>query len=110
VVDPAVIAVDEQTKDTFAVAAAPDAIGIEILTTYSNRVNVPVLIAMGQRDAYFCGFLATTCTEAGILTDERPYYGSAPTVDSFVLPTAGHDLNLSPPRPLPAHRRHGLGH
>ncbi|MCI2422930.1 hypothetical protein MOQ72_36465 [Saccharopolyspora sp. K220] len=32
----------------------------------------------------------------GILREEGPYYASAPPLDAFVLPTAGHDFNLSP--------------
>ncbi|MEU4674623.1 alpha/beta hydrolase [Amycolatopsis sp. NPDC023774] len=94
--DPAVVAMDEQTKDAFALAEAPDAIGIAILTTYSGRITVPVLIAMGERDKYFCGYLAATCSEPGILAEEGPYYRGAKSLDAYVLPTSGHDLNLNP--------------
>ncbi|MFI5615280.1 alpha/beta hydrolase [Amycolatopsis sp. NPDC051903] len=99
VVDPKVVEVDEQTKDAFALAQAPDAIGIAILTAYSNRITSPVLIAMGQRDKYFCGFVTATCTTTGVLADEGPYYASARSLDAFVLPTSGHDLTLSPRAP-----------
>ncbi|MFI5711380.1 alpha/beta hydrolase [Kribbella sp. NPDC051620] len=97
--DPAVVAVDEATKDAFAVAGAPDAVGIEILTTYSASIDVPVFIAMGQYDSAFCGFLVMSCSQAGVLRTERPYYAAAPSVDAFVLPGSGHDLNLNPRAP-----------
>ncbi|MEV4317133.1 alpha/beta hydrolase [Actinocrispum sp. NPDC049592] len=98
-VDPAVIALDEQTKDAFALAAAPDAIGVAILTTYSNSINVPVMIAIGERDPYWCSLVLTFCTESGIRHDEQPYYQSAPRLDTYVLPTSGHDINLHPRAP-----------
>jgi hypothetical protein len=34
--------------------------------------------------------------QAEALSNERPHYGAAPSVDAFVLPTAGYDVNLSP--------------
>jgi pimeloyl-ACP methyl ester carboxylesterase len=99
VVDPRVIAVDEATKDVFSTTEAPDAVGIAILGPYSGLIDVPVFIAMGERDALFCGFVLAVCSTSGVLNNERPYYGSAPSVDAFVLPTAGHDVNLSPLAP-----------
>jgi hypothetical protein len=63
---------------------------------YSGFINVPVFIAMGERDSLFCGFVVATCTQAEALSNERPHYGAAPSVDAFVLPTAGYDVNLSP--------------
>ena len=99
VVEPAVIAADEATKDVFSSIEAPDAVGVAILSPYSASIDVPVFIAMGAVDGLFCGFLVTTCTRSGVLTAERPYYSAAPSVDAFVLPTAGHDINLSPRAP-----------
>jgi pimeloyl-ACP methyl ester carboxylesterase len=98
-VDPKVVEVDEATKDAFTATEAPDAIGVAIATPYSDLVDVPVLVAMGQLDQNFCGVLVTTCSQDSVLRTERPYYAGAPSVDAFVLPAAGHDLNLSPRAP-----------
>jgi pimeloyl-ACP methyl ester carboxylesterase len=98
-VDPKVVEVDEATKDAFATTEAPDAVGVAILAPYSALIDVPVLVAMGQRDALFCGFLVMTCSTDSVLRTERPYYAGAPSVDAFVLPGSGHDVNLSPRAP-----------
>jgi pimeloyl-ACP methyl ester carboxylesterase len=102
-VDPKVIEVDEATKDAFATTGAPDAIGLGILTAYSASVDVPVLVAIGQYDEAFCGFLTMTCTQEGVRTTELPYYPKAPSLTTYVLPASGHDLNLNPYAPALHH-------
>ena len=93
--DPNVIAVDEATKDTvpltefltyqFEVFASGDA----------SRINVPVLTAVGQYDRLMCGTDATNCSTAStLLAAEAPFYSPAACLQAYVLPGAGHDINL----------------
>lgn len=94
--DPGVIAFDEKTKDTVTAA---------YLATYfqedfdgdTARINVPVLIALGQDDHIMCvGIGADDCSDsAALLRSETPYYGPGACLQAFVLPRAGHVLNLS---------------
>lgn len=96
--DPAVIAHDEATKD---IAAATE-LGSEdaLLTGMSSHITVPVLIGMGERDIGYCGLGGGNCSSsATVLADETPYYSSAPCVEAYVSPDAGHDTNLDPTAP-----------
>ena len=91
-VDPKVLAHDEATKQTGTaseLAAIP-----EILATPLD-IRVPVFIAMGSVDGLFCGALGTDCSSReAFLAPERSALGPhVPSVDGFLLPNAGHDLN-----------------
>ena len=93
---PAVVAKDESTKDT---------VTLTFLATYfledvdldTSRIHVPVLIAVGQDDALMCkGLGADDCaTSSAFLRSEAPFYSPATCLQAYVLPNAGHDLNLS---------------
>lgn len=93
---PAVVAEDEKTKDT---------VTLTYLATYfaedvdldTSRIHVPVLIAVGQDDALMCkGLGADDCTNSSsFLRSEAPFYSPSACLQSYVLPNAGHDLNLS---------------
>lgn len=93
---PAVVAEDEKTKDT---------VTLTFLATYfaedvdadTESIHVPVLIANGQDDALMCkGLGADDCTNSStFLQSEAPYYSPSACLQSYVLPNAGHDLNLS---------------
>lgn len=94
--DPRVIALDEKTKDTVT--------GTYLATYFAEdvdadtaRISVPVLIADGQYDRLMCvGIGADDCaSSSALLASEAPYYGRDACVRAFVLPGAGHDLNLS---------------
>jgi hypothetical protein len=55
---------------------------------------VPTLIATGQDDFIFCGAL-TPCTSAGVVrAREAPNFSPAACLSTYVLPGAGHDINL----------------
>jgi pimeloyl-ACP methyl ester carboxylesterase len=93
---PAVVAEDEKTKDT---------VTLSFLATYfaedvdldTSRIHVPVLIAVGQHDALMCkGVGADDCsTSSAFLRSEAPFYAPSACLQAYVLPKAGHDLNLS---------------
>lgn len=95
-VSPAVVAEDEKTKDTVA---------LTFLATYfaedvdldTSAIHVPVLIAVGQDDALMCkGLGGDDCTNSStFLRSEAPFYSPSTCLQSYVLPNAGHDLDLS---------------
>ncbi|MCK2240703.1 MULTISPECIES: alpha/beta hydrolase [unclassified Crossiella] len=100
VVDPGMLAVDEQTKDVLSALETADSLGVGIIPPYSALINAPVLLAVGGSDKLFCGTGATNCASATtVLNTESAYYSHAPTVSAYVAPGVGHDLNLHPSAP-----------
>jgi hypothetical protein len=105
--DPAMAALDEQTKQTVTptelatvVDAYPAALGI----------TAPVLLVDGNQDQLVCGPLgsATPCdSPASYLTTERLFYPRAASYQQVVLPDTGHsiDLHTTAPRFFEAVRR-----
>jgi pimeloyl-ACP methyl ester carboxylesterase len=97
--DPGVVAMDEATKDVLSATEAPDAIGAFLLPV-SISINVPVLLVDGQGDRIFCGGLllgGDNCSTAATLAAaEAPYFSPAAHLQTYVLPGAGHDVNLAP--------------
>jgi pimeloyl-ACP methyl ester carboxylesterase len=60
-------------------------------------IRAPVLVAVGSLDPSFCsGSSSPDCASGDALAQaEAPYLGPAvPSVSGFVLPEAGHDLNM----------------
>jgi pimeloyl-ACP methyl ester carboxylesterase len=94
--DPTVIADDEALKQTVT-ATFMATYFAEDVNLDTSRIRVPVLIAAGQRDSIMCGLLGTNCsTSATLLSAEAPFYGNPATcLQSYVLPQAGHDIDLS---------------
>ena len=92
--DPAVLALDEQTKGT-VVLSETDTFALILARPLDLRV--PVLLVNGTQDRLFCGptLTGTVCSSAALLRAvEQPRLGpQVPCVDAFVLPGAGHDLN-----------------
>jgi pimeloyl-ACP methyl ester carboxylesterase len=86
--DPAVIATDEQAKDTVTTTELADTL-VAQASPITNDIAVPVLIAEGQQDLAY----------AAALNHEATHYPKAPCVDTYELPDAGHDLNLAPRAP-----------
>ncbi len=95
-VDPAVLAQDEEDKDT---VTETELASILVLLELQLDIQVPVLVVMGELDAYFCsqgpGDLGADCSSpASVVAGEASWYGpDVPCVDAFVTPGAGHDLN-----------------
>jgi pimeloyl-ACP methyl ester carboxylesterase len=92
---PLVIGADEATKSTVTTgeestipAAADPAV--------SKAVSVPVLAAVGENDQLFCGGpLSFPCTDYhAIIRNEQSFYSPAAQLEGYVLPGAGHVLNL----------------
>ena len=91
--DSAVIQQDEEDKDVGAdgqVATFGD--GLEPLV--SLRLQVPVLLAVGDDDAFLCTITLSCVSSSDILVREQSFNGSQTCLEAFVLANAGHDINL----------------
>jgi pimeloyl-ACP methyl ester carboxylesterase len=93
--DPEVIATDDATKDQISI------LGFGLILTFGDegpaslRINVPVLLAVGENDFAFCGFLSRDCSNAKVLREqEAPYFSPAAQLSTYVLPGAGHSIAL----------------
>lgn len=93
--DPAVLAEDERTKEVFSLTEYPDGL-TSTLPPMSNDIDVPVLVVNGSVDRLSCGPAFSTCTDTATLhAAETPYFSPAARLRTFVLPGAGHSVNLA---------------
>jgi hypothetical protein len=93
--DPAVVAEDEATQDVVSAAEIPDAV-LASFGPLSALITAPVLLADGQDDRFFCSAVSGNCDSAAALeASEAPFFAASPCLDTYVLPGAGHDLNLA---------------
>lgn len=99
--EPEVARIDEEARDVFSTAEAPDGVAFGVfLAARADAIDVPVMIAIGAQEPYLCGPLATDCTSPDtVAAAERPYYPAAPTLDVHLVPGWGHDINLAPVAP-----------
>lgn len=94
--DPGVVATDEATKDVISATEIPDFFAAALLPL-STGINVPVLLADGQDDPYFCSLGGDDCSsDASLAAGEAPYFSPAARLQTYVLRGSGHDLNLAP--------------
>lgn len=99
--DQQVIDADEASKDLIAPGEIVDAVLIGLVLPYSRRINVPVLLAMGEKDGVFCGPLASDCSSAESLRQgEAGFYSPEARLRAFVVPGYGHSINFAPNAPL----------
>ncbi|MFP4099394.1 alpha/beta hydrolase [Coleofasciculus sp.] len=95
--DPQVIALDEATKETlttgeFSIESALD-------PEKSLAINVPVLLAIGQNDFPFCS--GDICDSAeNVLAFESQFFAPQAMLQTYLLPDAGHSINLALNAPL----------
>ena len=58
---------------------------------------MPVFLTIGQLDTLFCGPAlggADCSSEAALIAFEGPHLGAnVPSIDAYILPAAGHDMN-----------------
>jgi pimeloyl-ACP methyl ester carboxylesterase len=95
--DPGVVATDEQLKDVVSATELASVLAQAFTLPTSLSIDRPVMIADGSRDGLFCaGLLASDCASASALrAEEAPYFSPAACLQTYVLPGAGHDINLS---------------
>jgi pimeloyl-ACP methyl ester carboxylesterase len=93
--DPAVIAKDEQIKQT-GTTGELDLDTFAAANTLTPDINVPVFIAVGQDDILFCDESANlSCADSSaVLAREQPHFSAQARLQTYVLPASGHDMNL----------------
>lgn len=94
-VDPLVLAIDEQTKETVTPAELNTAFPALAM---SGAVHTPVFVIVGDFDLAFCG--APSCSASGSLNDEVGLFPADACVETAVVADAGHDLNLQFQAPI----------
>lgn len=97
----AVIAEDETLKQTVS-AGELASVTVEVPQAATLSIHVPVLIADGQDDNLNCdnSVPALSCaSSADILAREGANYSPQACLQAFVLPEAGHSINLHPDAP-----------
>ena len=88
--DPAVIAEDEANKDVMPVGE----LSVVVAFGETRLIHVPVLSVTGDHDAFFCGLGCSGPISAPAF---QPFlYGPGTCLTSFLVPNAGHDINLHP--------------
>jgi pimeloyl-ACP methyl ester carboxylesterase len=93
--DPRAIATDEATKDQVSIFGVVIETLFDFLGPTSRGINVPVLLAVGEQDAIFCGSVARDCSSAEALRKgEALYFGPEAELSTYVLPGAGHSMAL----------------
>ncbi|MDQ2905033.1 MAG: alpha/beta hydrolase [Chloroflexota bacterium] len=94
-VDPNVLTTDESTKGTYTDGEGSTFFS-QIPLTLSQQIHVPVLIAVGTYDQFFCEgtALAQCATTASVQSYEASYFSPDAHLQIVVLPNAGHDINL----------------
>jgi pimeloyl-ACP methyl ester carboxylesterase len=91
-VDPLVVAIDEQTKETVT--------AVEIETAFpalalSFGIHAPVFVEVGDFDPLFCA--PPSCSLSGSLSVEPGFYPADACTETAIIADAGHDLNLEYP-------------
>jgi pimeloyl-ACP methyl ester carboxylesterase len=93
--DANVIALDEQLKTT---STAGELLTLFSITdaSQSRKVNVPVLVVVGQKDHGMCNeLLSLSCAnQAAVLAREQSAYSAAAQLEVYVQQNAGHCVNL----------------
>jgi alpha-beta hydrolase superfamily lysophospholipase len=99
--DPAMLAVDDATRDAFSTSEAGTGIIFgSILSAPSDNIKIPVLLVQGGSDQLICAAspldVGTNCASSETLqAQEAPSYSSAPCLSSEVFSGVGHDVTLS---------------
>ncbi|WP_020500861.1 alpha/beta hydrolase [Sciscionella marina] len=91
--DTTLLALDEQHAQTGSLAEEVTVVPT-ILPPLTQHITAPVLLATGQNDSIFCGPLTPCPNAATVRTREAPMFTSTPRFDTFVLPDAGHMMNV----------------
>jgi len=93
--DPAVVALDEATKDVLSLTES-DTSSAYLDPSVSQAIQVPVLILNGAFDTLFVCPNGPPCTAEQYLAQESQLFGQQACLQTYVLRDAGHSLNLFP--------------
>ena len=97
----AVIAEDESLKQPVT-SGELATIAVPVPRALTRRIHVPVLLAVGQDDTINCNPARPGLSCAGaaaVLARERGHYSAQACLQAYVLPRAGHSMNLHPDAP-----------
>lgn len=94
-VDPAVVTWDEATKSVVSIAEVPDALALGLSPAMTRRISVPVLLADGSDDAFFCGGAVQCGSDTALVGSETGDFSPAARLQATVLAGAGHDNSLA---------------
>ena len=97
----AVIAEDESLKQPVTSGELATVV-VPVPRATTRRIHVPVLLAVGQDDAINCNSAVPGLSCAGpgaVLAREGGNYSPQAHLQAYVLPRAGHSMNLHPDAP-----------
>lgn len=94
---PEIVALDGQLKGTVSVGDL-NTFFLPLLPGFSNQINVPVLLVVGEKDKAFCSTEANLLcgNSAQILARESNHFAPEACLEAKVQPVAAHNLNLHP--------------
>jgi pimeloyl-ACP methyl ester carboxylesterase len=87
--DPAVVALDEATKETVTVGEFGDTLAA---LAQSPNIHVPTLVVVGEQDTLFCP--PPSCSGSGVLALEPSFYSVDACLQLTPIPLSSHLLNL----------------
>lgn len=90
-VDLTVVAADEQLKQT---ATDGEVATVTNGNLETKDITAPVLVAVGETDLLFCNAMLSCADSQVVLARESADFDAAACLDSYVLPLAGHSMNL----------------
>jgi pimeloyl-ACP methyl ester carboxylesterase len=91
---PTTIQLDEATKSTMTTGEL-DSLEEPYDPTLAANVTVPILMAIGSDDELTCGTELTCSSAAEIVGYESQLFTSTPSLQAYLLPDAGHSINLA---------------
>jgi pimeloyl-ACP methyl ester carboxylesterase len=97
-----VIREDEALKETVTAGELASVV-VPVPRATTRQIRVPVLLADGQDDNLDCSasLPGVSCASAAaLITREQANYAPQACQQAFVLPKAGHGINLHPDAPL----------
>ncbi|MGH9036878.1 MAG: alpha/beta fold hydrolase, partial [Acidimicrobiia bacterium] len=92
-VEPAVVAMDEATKQTGTYGEV-FTFGEYFQPGSVAGVSVPVLVVTGAHDPFFCNPTLSCAGPGAIIERERDWFRAAPCLEAFVQAGAGHNISL----------------
>jgi pimeloyl-ACP methyl ester carboxylesterase len=91
---------DELLKSTTTTAEMADIAVVQSDPSITQAIRVPVLLVLGEHDALLCGGQIDCSSAATVTSYEAQFYSAPAALTTFVLPQAGHSINLHLNAPL----------
>ncbi|WP_220203570.1 alpha/beta hydrolase [Reticulibacter mediterranei] len=88
-----IIAEDEQLKQTITNGELAT-VFVGLSPTSTLLIQVPVLVAVGEKDITVCGLALSCATNAAIVARESTFYSPHACLEGYALSSSGHSINL----------------